>query len=197
MIILYTPLGIGYIGFVRWFVTPIHLLNCLSAQTTTDRKYQPNLTKSDTWSLFGPETIGILNIALIASLFYIYKQVHNKLPWVLITYGNFSSTVYFLLVGSMLPRPYTAQISSLNFDEEDILTLSESSACPIGYFHCNTTEQCVPQRFNCDGIADCDDASDEWDCDNYIDDLYWNHLFRKQPYGRYDEIPLGICGKYK
>uniref|UniRef100_A0A1A9UUE8 LRRNT domain-containing protein n=1 Tax=Glossina austeni TaxID=7395 RepID=A0A1A9UUE8_GLOAU len=60
----------------------------------------------------------------------------------------------------------------------------------MGYFQCNTTTQCVQQRLNCDGQADCDDASDEWNCVNDIDAKFWDHLFRKQPYGRHDDIPI-------
>ncbi|KAL9884339.1 uncharacterized protein ACN427_011218 [Glossina fuscipes fuscipes] len=67
------------------------------------------------------------------------------------------------------------------------------ATCPMGYFQCNTTTQCVQQRLNCDGQADCDDASDEWNCVNDIDAKFWDHLFRKQPYGRHDDIPIGTC----
>ncbi|XP_030378868.1 relaxin receptor 2 [Scaptodrosophila lebanonensis] len=75
----------------------------------------------------------------------------------------------------------------------DIVPPDERNNCPTGYFHCNSTDQCVPQRANCDGSVDCDDGSDEWNCDNEVDAKFWDHLFRKQPFGRHDEIPIGKC----
>lgn len=65
--------------------------------------------------------------------------------------------------------------------------------CPMGYFHCNISAQCVPQRLNCDEKADCDDASDEWNCVNEVDAKFWDHFFRKQPYGRHDDVPVETC----
>lgn len=80
---------------------------------------------------------------------------------------------------------------------DDILQLTPEvgGVCPVGYFQCNMTAQCVPQRLNCDGTANCDDASDEWDCVNDVDAHFWDHLFRKQPYARHDDIPIGNCCK--
>lgn len=65
----------------------------------------------------------------------------------------------------------------------------------MGYFHCNISAQCVPQRLNCDEKADCDDASDEWNCVNEVDAKFWDHFFRKQPYGRHDDVPVETCCK--
>ncbi|EDV92315.1 GH24117 [Drosophila grimshawi] len=76
-----------------------------------------------------------------------------------------------------------------------ILLPDEKDACPPGYFHCNTTAQCVPQRANCDGSVDCDDGSDEWNCVNEADAKYWDHLFRKNSFGRQgmDDKHIGDC----
>ncbi|XP_034101380.2 relaxin receptor 2 isoform X1 [Drosophila albomicans] len=80
-------------------------------------------------------------------------------------------------------------------DADAILLPDEKDNCPAGYFHCNTTAQCVPQRANCDGSVDCDDGSDEWNCVNEVDAKYWDHLFRKNPFGRQgmDDKPIGDC----
>nr|ADC34816.1 putative relaxin-like receptor [Drosophila melanogaster] len=77
--------------------------------------------------------------------------------------------------------------------ESDILVPDADDKCPGGYFHCNTTAQCVPQRANCDGSVDCDDASDEVNCVNEVDAKYWDHLYRKQPFGRHDNLRIGEC----
>ncbi|EDW78563.2 uncharacterized protein Dwil_GK16506 [Drosophila willistoni] len=74
-----------------------------------------------------------------------------------------------------------------------ILMPDANNNCQSGYFHCNGTAQCVQQRANCDGEVDCDDGSDEWNCDNEVDAKYWDHLYRKQPFGRHDDIPIGKC----
>lgn len=88
--------------------------------------------------------------------------------------------------------------SELAVIDSAILSPDEQDNCPAGYFHCNTTAQCVPQRANCDGSVDCDDTSDEWNCVNDVDAKYWDHLFRKNPYGRQgmDDKPIGECSEY-
>ncbi|XP_017052215.1 relaxin receptor 1 isoform X2 [Drosophila ficusphila] len=77
--------------------------------------------------------------------------------------------------------------------ESVILVPDADDKCPGGYFHCNTTAQCVPQRANCDGSVDCDDSSDEVNCVNEVDAKYWDHLYRKQPFGRHDNLRIGEC----
>ncbi|XP_002042897.2 relaxin receptor 2 [Drosophila sechellia] len=77
--------------------------------------------------------------------------------------------------------------------ESVILVPDSADKCLGGYFHCNTTAQCVPQRANCDGSVDCDDASDEVNCVNEVDAKYWDHLYRKQPFGRHDNLRIGEC----
>ncbi|KAM7350281.1 lutropin-choriogonadotropic hormone receptor-like [Cochliomyia hominivorax] len=102
---------------------------------------------------------------------------------------------YWTLVERELKTTKKVLCASLSLNEDDIIILTDDpgASCPVGYFHCNTTLQCVQQRLNCDGSVDCDDASDEWNCVNDADDKFWDHLFRKQPYGRNDEIPIGTC----
>ena len=37
--------------------------------------------------------------------------------------------------------------------------------CRAGEFPCVVKEQCVPMGARCDGVRDCDDGTDELDCD--------------------------------
>lgn len=86
----------------------------------------------------------------------------------------------------------------------------ECSRCELGCFSCNGTDQCVPQRKNCDGTVDCDNGFDENKCGKHesnkilhcliffykkgdeVGDEYWNHLYRKTPSA---EIDTKVCGK--
>ncbi|XP_053951996.1 relaxin receptor 2 isoform X2 [Anastrepha ludens] len=86
-----------------------------------------------------------------------------------------------------------AVIAPPNELADTIIAPDAMDNCPMGYFHCNTSAQCVPQRLNCDEKADCDDASDEWNCVNDVDAKFWDHFFRKQPYGRHDDVPVETC----
>ncbi|XP_030567717.1 relaxin receptor 2 [Drosophila novamexicana] len=88
-----------------------------------------------------------------------------------------------------------AEADEMDELDSGILLPDEKDNCPAGYFHCNTTAQCVPQRANCDGSVECDDRSDEWNCVNEVDAKYWDHLFRKSSFGRQgmDDKPIGVC----
>ncbi|XP_039961842.1 relaxin receptor 2 [Bactrocera tryoni] len=83
--------------------------------------------------------------------------------------------------------------AAVNEPADAIIAPDVMDQCPMGYFHCNISAQCVPQRLNCDDKADCDDASDEWNCVNDVDAKFWDHFFRKQPYGRHDDVPVETC----
>ncbi|KAH8374149.1 hypothetical protein KR200_000662, partial [Drosophila serrata] len=82
---------------------------------------------------------------------------------------------------------------SVGLVDSVILVPDENDKCPQGYFHCNSSAECVPQRANCDGKVDCDDKSDELNCDNEVDAKYWDHLFRKNIFGAGDDKKLGDC----
>nr|XP_016924234.1 relaxin receptor 2 [Drosophila suzukii] len=90
-------------------------------------------------------------------------------------------------------REVISLLGAIDAMESVILVPDAGDKCPGGYFHCNTTAQCVPQRANCDGSVDCDDASDEFNCVNEVDAKYWDHLYRKQPFGKNDNLRIGEC----
>uniref|UniRef100_A0AAG5D5D0 Uncharacterized protein n=1 Tax=Anopheles atroparvus TaxID=41427 RepID=A0AAG5D5D0_ANOAO len=61
--------------------------------------------------------------------------------------------------------------------------------CEDGFFRCNGTLQCIEQSKNCNGFPDCDDGSDELECDDAVGRDYYDHLFRKQPAAINDHLP--------
>ncbi|KAH8289847.1 hypothetical protein KR054_011873, partial [Drosophila jambulina] len=91
------------------------------------------------------------------------------------------------------PPPLLGVSVSVGLVESVVLAPDKDDKCPQGYFHCNSSAQCVPQRANCDGSVDCDDKSDELNCDNEVDAKYWDHLFRKNIFGAGDDKKLGDC----
>ncbi|XP_058455658.1 relaxin receptor 2-like isoform X1 [Malaya genurostris] len=77
------------------------------------------------------------------------------------------------------------------FTEEKLLQVH--FRCEDGFFRCNSTLHCIEQRRNCDGTADCDDGSDERDCDDEVDSSFWDHFFRKRPAALNDHLPFTSC----
>ncbi|XP_058823896.1 relaxin receptor 2-like isoform X2 [Topomyia yanbarensis] len=77
------------------------------------------------------------------------------------------------------------------FTEEKLLQMHHR--CEDGFFRCNSTLHCIEQRRNCDGTADCDDGSDERDCDDEVDSSFWDHFFRKRPAALNDHLPFTSC----
>ncbi|GJQ84561.1 GPRGPH [Trypoxylus dichotomus] len=66
-------------------------------------------------------------------------------------------------------------------DASDNVT-STVAPCPDGHFHCfNTSNVCIHQSKNCDGHLDCPLGEDEELCDDFLDSLHWDSMFRKRP----------------
>lgn len=72
----------------------------------------------------------------------------------------------------------------------------EGSTCIASYFMCNDSMLCVAQHLNCNDNADCDDGSDEWDCNDQAADSFYDHFYRKNLKALTDDIPWGLCGKF-
>ncbi|KAK9694050.1 Leucine rich repeat [Popillia japonica] len=74
---------------------------------------------------------------------------------------------------------------STTIESEIVKTENLTSAiasCPDGHFLClNTTNICIHQSKNCDGDVDCPLAEDEDLCDDFLDALHWDSMFRKRP----------------
>ncbi|EAA01122.4 AGAP001807-PA [Anopheles gambiae str. PEST] len=65
--------------------------------------------------------------------------------------------------------------------------------CEDGFFRCNNTLQCIEQSKNCNGFPDCDDGSDELECDDDVGRNYYDHYFRKRPAAINDQLPYTPC----
>ncbi|KAJ6635095.1 Relaxin receptor 2, partial [Pseudolycoriella hygida] len=86
---------------------------------------------------------------------------------------------------------------ALTNDGKDIISNSETG-CPLGYFECNDTtlNLCLAQRKMCDAVVDCDDGTDEMNCDDPLKNLFFDHAFRKNPAAQSDDLDLGECDKH-
>ncbi|XP_054719346.1 slit homolog 2 protein-like [Uloborus diversus] len=67
------------------------------------------------------------------------------------------------------------------------------SECRPGWFACNSSNICVEQKFICNNNPDCDDGSDEWDCNDKNKDNYYNSLFQKRPDEDREKMELKKC----
>ncbi|XP_021706674.1 relaxin receptor 2 [Aedes aegypti] len=98
-------------------------------------------------------------------------------------------------LGSSSPSPLTTTttMDRVLMEERIVPSLVFQHRCADGFFRCNSTLDCIEQRRNCDKVPDCEDGSDERDCDDNVDSWYWDHLFRKRPGALNDHLPFTSC----
>ena len=46
-------------------------------------------------------------------------------------------------------------------------TIGEANVCPTDQWQCKDGKQCIPNNYRCDLLKDCNDGSDEIDCDKF------------------------------
>lgn len=86
-------------------------------------------------------------------------------------------------IGGEMPPPdevdiYDDSIEEREHEHEDSTRHPFEKFCPYGYFKC-TNDECIAERWRCDGHYDCDDFSDEMNCTNF--ELPTHPILRSPP----------------
>ncbi|PIC35399.1 hypothetical protein B9Z55_014772 [Caenorhabditis nigoni] len=50
----------------------------------------------------------------------------------------------------------------------DAIALETGDGCPIGSFSCDNGSKCISEKFQCDYEVDCNDGTDEQNCEDYL-----------------------------
>lgn len=71
--------------------------------------------------------------------------------------SNLNMTVFLLL--------FCGTIISRSFADSDVIVDDQRRECTYREFHCEDSSRCIPKSFLCDFDNDCNDGSDEKNCE--------------------------------